>query len=354
VRWSTVGDQAYVPDGVHLVGSIGLKTVEEVFQTVGRQLGRRLRRIPDGEPGPRRLWVSFQYPLLRASPFLRPDPSGVLRKTSGFPLLCLAEGVSADELRFGELGYAREARTSYQDFLAARSRGDIAAGVRFQVCLPTPMSVIYAFCTARDVAAIEPAYEAAMLGEVDALCSHIPHADLCIQWDVCHDMILWDGQEQDQFPLVNASRAEIAARFARLCASIPQEVELGFHLCYGDFGGKHYFDPVSARHLVDLANAIAAAVPRPIAYIHMPVPLPRASDDFFAPMREFSLSPDTQLYLGLLHASDGVEGAKQRIALAHEYVRHFGVATECGFARARKPQLVRELLALHAAVAVEP
>src|SRR5262249_16806244 len=152
--------------------------------------------------------------------------------------------------------YAREARTSYQDFLAARSRGDIAAGVRFQVCLPTPMSVIYAFCTARDVATIEPAYETAMLREVDALCSHIPHADLCIQWDVCHDMILWDGQEQDQFPLVNASRAEIATRFARLCRSIPQEVELGFHLCYGDFGGKHYFDPVSARHLVDLANAI--------------------------------------------------------------------------------------------------
>jgi hypothetical protein len=341
------------PDGVHLVGSIGLDSVEEVFQTVGRQLGRRLRRIPDGEPGPRRLWVSFQYPLLRASPFLRPDPSGALRKTSGFPLLCLAEGVAGHELRFGELGYAREARTSYQDFLAARARGDIAEGVRFQVCLPTPMSVIYAFCTAHDVVAIERAYESAMLREVDAICSHIPHGDLCLQWDVCHDMIVWDGQPQDQFPLENASRAAIAARFPRLCATFPDEVELGFHLCYGDFGGKHFFDPVTARHLVDIANAIAAGVTHKITYIHMPVPLPRATGDFFAPMQDLKLSPDTQIYLGLLHAADGIDGANKRIALARQYVPQFGVATECGFSRARKADVVHRLLELHAAIAPE-
>src|SRR5689334_22705800 len=101
---------SYTPSPVHLVGSIGLGGVDEVFRTVGPALGRRLKRIPDGEPGPRRLWVSFQYPLLRSSPFLRPDPSGALRKTSGFPLLCLAEGVAEDEVSFGELGYAREAR----------------------------------------------------------------------------------------------------------------------------------------------------------------------------------------------------------------------------------------------------
>jgi hypothetical protein len=88
---------AYVPDCVHLVGSIGLNGVEEVFSTVGPALGRRLRRIPDGEPGPRRLWVSFQYPLLRSSPFLRPDPSGALRKDVGLSAVvpgggCCSEG----------------------------------------------------------------------------------------------------------------------------------------------------------------------------------------------------------------------------------------------------------------------
>ena len=103
-----------------------------MFGTAGRALGRRLKRIPDGEPGPRRLWVSFQYPLLRSSSFLRPDPSGALRRRPGFRSLCLAEGVKADEVEFGELGYAREARGSYLDFLAARDRGDVPKGRGFR------------------------------------------------------------------------------------------------------------------------------------------------------------------------------------------------------------------------------
>src|SRR3954447_21718278 len=119
---------------VHLVGSIALYTVADVFHTAGTTLGRRLKRIPDGEPGSRRLWASFQYPLLRSSPYLRPDPSGAVRATSRFPLLCLAEGVTEAEVHFGELGYAREARASYLDFCAARERGEIASGTRFQVC----------------------------------------------------------------------------------------------------------------------------------------------------------------------------------------------------------------------------
>ena len=56
-----------IPDKVHFVGSIALDSVEEVFRTLGSVLGNRLRRVPDGEPGGRRLWISWQYPLLRAS-----------------------------------------------------------------------------------------------------------------------------------------------------------------------------------------------------------------------------------------------------------------------------------------------
>ena len=37
------------PQSVHLVGSIGLDTVEEVYRTLGGLLGPYLRRVPDGE-----------------------------------------------------------------------------------------------------------------------------------------------------------------------------------------------------------------------------------------------------------------------------------------------------------------
>ena len=42
----------------HLVGSIGLDSVEDVFAAVGPALGAYLRRIPDGEVGGRKIWIS--------------------------------------------------------------------------------------------------------------------------------------------------------------------------------------------------------------------------------------------------------------------------------------------------------
>ena len=344
---------APIPTEVHLVGSIGLDSVDDVFRTVGRRLGRRLRRVPDGEQGPRRLWISFQYPFLLASPFLRPDPGGAARKNSGFRLLVLAEGVTTGELRFGELGYAREARASYQDFLAARERGDLPKQVRFQVCLPTPMAVIRGFCTGKDVAGIERAYEAAMIREAQAICRAIPHRDLCIQWDVCYEMIAWDGQPQEFFPPITVTKDEIIAPFARLCAAIPADVELGFHLCYGDFGAKHAIEPKDAAKLVEISNALAKAVAHPIAYIHMPVPIARSDAAYFKPLADLKLSPASRLYLGVVH-SDGAEATRKRIAAASQYAAGFGIATECGMARQRTPELVEKLIDVHAACAHEP
>jgi len=333
---------------VHLVGSIGLDSVEEVFATVGKLLGAKLKRIPDGEPGPRRLWVSFQYPLLRSSPYLRPDPSGEVRPTNKFPKLCLAEDVKPEEVTFGELGYAREARGSYLDFCAARERGEIPKGVRFQVCLPTPMGVVYAFCTARDVLAIDAAYERAMLREVERICAAIPHRDLCLQWDFCHEMIVLDGQPQNQFPTVKTSMQDIMARMRRLFAAVPADVELGVHLCYGDFAAKHFNEPKDMGPMVEVAGAMTKVAARPIDYLHMPVPIGRADDAYFAPLR--SLTFGGELYLGVVHAGDGVEGTRKRMATARKYAPRFGIACECGIARARKPDLVRRVLEIHAAI----
>jgi methionine synthase II (cobalamin-independent) len=343
-----------LPDKIHLVGSIGLDSAQDVFRTVGKAFGERLKRVPDGEPGPRRLWVSFQYPLLRSSPFLRPDPSGAVRKTNGFPLLCLAEGVQPSEVSFGELGYAREARTSYQDFCEARNKGDITKKARFQVCLPTPMGVIYAFCTARDVGVIEAAYEAAFIREVREICRTIPHHDLCIQWDFCHEMVIWDGQPQDMFPVVAASQSEIVERIVRICAPIPEAVELGFHLCYGDFGARHFVEPVDSSKMVEVMNAFSAAVKRPIAYMHIPVPITRTDDDFYRPLKGLKLPRGTELYLGLVHAKDGAEGTLRRIDVARKYVDDFGIATECGFARARTQQVIKQILDVHVATTAAP
>ena len=336
----------------HLVGSIGLDTVDEVYRTVGELLGPYLRRVPDGEVGGRKLWISWQYPLLRASVFLRPDPSGAIRPTNRFPLLTLAEGIAPSDVRFGELGYAREARASYLDFVAARDNGTLLKGIRFQVCLPTPFAVVSSVVVPAVLPAVEAAYERAMIAEVAALCRHIPHRDLCIQWDVCNEMVVWDGQASDAVP-ADVPREELIARMQRLCAAVPDDVELGLHLCYGDFGAKHFVEPKDAAKMVEFANALAKAIPHKLAYIHMPVPIERNDDAFHAPFRDLKLGEGTELFLGLVHAKDGVEGTRARLAAAQRHAPKFGVATECGMARARSEDTVRALLKIHADICAD-
>ncbi len=334
---------------VHLVGSIGLDTVDEVFSTVGKMLGPYLRRVPDGEVGGRRLWISWQYPLLRASAFLRPDPSGAIRPTNRFPLLTLDEGVAPSDVRFGELGYAREARASYLDFVAARDNGTLPKDIRLQVCLPTPFAVVSSVVVPAALPAVEAAYEKAMIAEVAALCRHIPHRDLCIQWDICNEMVIWDGQPSEAVP-GNVSREQLLERIKRLCAAVPDDVELGLHLCYGDFGAKHFVEPKDAARMVDFANALTKSIKHKLAYIHMPVPVERVDDAFHRPWRDLKLGDGTELFLGLVHAKDGVAGTKARIAAARRYAPAFGIATECGMARSRSEETVRTLLKIHADV----
>ena len=84
--------------------------------------------------------------------------------------------------------------------------------------------------------------------------------------------------------------------------------------------------------------------------IHMPVPRNRADDAYFEPLRKLKLRAETQLCLGLVHHTDGVEGCTKRLATARKYVTNFSVGTECGFGR-RDPKTIPELLRIHAKVA---
>jgi len=105
--------------------------------------------------------------------------------------------------------------------------------------------------------------------------------------------------------------------------------------------------------MVEVANALARAVRHSIAYIHMPVPA-RSDDDYFRPLQRLALSPSTEIFLGLVHASDGAEGTRLRIEVARKYVKEFGIATECGIARARTRRMIDDLLRIHVETSQEP
>ncbi|MBH61336.1 MAG: hypothetical protein CL569_02570 [Alphaproteobacteria bacterium] len=100
---------------------------------------------------------------------------------------------------------------------------------------------------------------------------------------------------------------------------------------------------------MSVANVIAAAVNRPIQWIHMPVPRDRPDDEYFQPLNKLKIEQATKLFLGLVHHTDGVEGTRSRVETAEKFISDFGISTECGMGR-RPPQTIPELLRIHAEV----
>ena len=332
---------------VHLVGSVPLANEEAVFRTTSAILADRVQRIPDGETGVRTNWIGWQTAVFARNPALEPV-TDTGKEYGQLVQYRLRPGTSAADVQFDSLGYADAAIASYRTFARLKQEGVIAPATHFLVCLPTPLAPVTGYVEATSQAAVEPAYEARMLSELDEICAAIPHDQLAIQWDTAVEFALWEGVGWQSH--LDDLQGGIIDRLVRIGERVPRDVEMGYHLCYGDAGHRHFVQPKDTTNLVTVANAVSARVQRPINWMHMPVPRDRDDDAFFAPLVGLKLHPETELYLGLVHYTDGVEGARRRIATAEKFAPDFGVATECGFGR-RPPETVAPLLEIHRDVA---
>ncbi|HLW69708.1 MAG TPA: hypothetical protein VKS22_03705 [Candidatus Binataceae bacterium] len=249
--------------GVLLVGSVPLENAEQVFRTAASLLGSHLRRIPDGETGDRLGWIGWQFKVFGSHPrfeVIPPEPGGY----TTIPHVRLRSADRSVDVSFGRLGYAAAAGASWTDFVRLQREGVIPAATRFQVSLPTPLAPITSFVVIEDQARVEPAYETRLLAELDEICAAIPPQSLAIQWDVAIEMAIWE----QVFPVHFADlKRGVVERLARLGERIPAGVELGYHLCYGDYGHQHFKQPADAANLVEVANSVMAAVTRPINWI---------------------------------------------------------------------------------------
>ncbi len=331
----------------HLIGSVGLEDAETVFTTVSDVLGDCCRSIPDGETGERGYWIRWQQKNFDNCGDLAVENVNV--KIPGFkdtierPFYRIKDGVDPASIDLGELGYGQEAVKSYQIFARLVEEGKILAGVRFQASIASPMALLCGFVMAQDQLRVEPALIAAMARDMKTLQSQVPLDKLSVQWDVCYEIVGADGGPPLPYDdHINGT----ASRVAYLCGLVEDEAECGIHLCYGDPGHQHIIEPESLATSVAFANAICAASPRRIDFIHMPVPRDRADDDYFKPLEGLDLPTETRLILGLVHHTDGVEGGRNRMAVADKYTQDYDIATECGFGR-RDPTTIPDLLQIH-------
>ena len=328
--------------GVHLVGSVPLANAESVFRQVATEIGDRLRRIPDGETGPRSDWIVWQLPIFTSQSDLEIVPPAP-NSWRPLPRVRLADSGGADRVRFEALGYAEAAIASYRTFARLKRDAVIPVACRFQCCLPTPLAPVFAFVVGEHQPVIEPLYEARLLAELDQILREVPHDQLAIQWDTNFEFGMLEGV----FPVwFDDVKGGILERLLRLARHVPPDVELGYHFCYGDVQHRHFTEPADARKLVEIANALSASLGRPLNWIHMPVPRGRTDGAYYAPLRELRLRPETELYLGLVHHTDGIDGTVRRIDVARRFTSGFGIATECGWGR-RAPATLDELLRIH-------
>jgi hypothetical protein len=357
---------------VLLVGSVARPedgwTVEDVLTRCARELGGFVSMLPDGELGDRSQWITY---IARHAYGQHPDVVTLSRHTfedwkprhyDDQWRVGVRDGV--DRIRFPKIGYAAEARRSYEVFCRLRDQGVVPAGVRFLVALPLTESAVRAFVgTGRDYEILWEAYNEAIGREIAEIAAAIPHEDLAVQWDMARETAAVEGLE------FNFSDSELrrvprdgleryAAALEELSPAIPADVWLGLHVCYGSLLHKEGESPDTAHYtpIRDLGVAVAmlnrglVACRRRVDFVHMPVQLADLRDEHYAPLEALEVG-EARVYLGLLDPWDGVEGALGRIELARRHLAEFGISTPCGWGRRPLSETPDALIALNRAVA---
>jgi hypothetical protein len=320
-----------------LVGSLPAASTEAALRAAGELFGDLVFALPDGETGPRAAWVGYERErLVRPNPAVdtveeTPSPTGIPRHAYETPIFRIRPGSSP--LRWDSWPRIDDAIASYRVFRDLRAEGVIPAGLRFQVGLPFPSSALNGFKAdfAADYPTAERAYEDLVARELQRLTTAIPPDELAIQWDVSYEVLDIEGVLAWTAP---GAWERFAGPVGRLTRLIPEEVLVGYHLCYGTFPEWPMYEARDMGVLVRMANYAAANSGRPVDWLHLAGPRYLRSEDssFFRPLADLDAGR-ARVYLGIILPLDGVPGMKRRKATASRYLADFGVAMYCGFGR---------------------
>ncbi len=356
-----------------LVGSVARPqdgwSVEDVFGRCTATLGSHASMLPDGEIGDRNWWIFF-LPMRTYSK--HPDLHTVSthsidnwkpKHRGDYWTFSAREGLQT--LRFDTLGYAQEAIQSYAIFKRMRDDGAIPPATRFMFAVPMPESATRPFVgTARDFELMWHAYTDAIRREIEQIAAAIPHSDLAIQLDICWEVAAVEGLSLRPFTSALKTLPEDPMQrylegVRRIASAVPQEVWLGFHMCYGSSSHQqdessdtgHFCEITNLAVSVAMTNAGVDALIRSVDFVHMPVQLSNGFEDsYYRPLADLAAG-DARIYLGLVHLQDGKEGTLRRIALGRKYLPEFGISTQCGWGRRPPDQSIEDLLRLHVDIA---
>jgi hypothetical protein len=345
------------PSSVHFNGSVNLPDAETVMREISSRIPAGVRRMTDGETGERGYWILFQIQKFLQMPELESVTVRQAYETSSdapeMPQLRLAEDASADTIQWPNLGYADAYAESFEIFDRLQTDGAIGAEVRFQLQYPTPLASMAGTIVPEDLPAVAASYEAALFADLDKALATLPHDRCAVQWDVAVEFGLLEGA---MGPGSAMPIDQVTPALVRCVDRVPDDVPVGLHLCYGDYGHQHFKQPESIQMQVDLVNAVASAARRPVDWVSFTVPQARSDAGYFAPLRDLTAGPETELYFALVpyHPEEQADGTPTEQA---EHIdsalgqsegggREWGICTECGMGRVAVDDVPR-LLDLH-------
>lgn len=317
--------------GAHLVGGLKAADAESAMRVAAQILGDRLVAITDGETGEREQWIGWQAAKLSSVPGI--EIAGVKSTVapdnpeySSFPSIEVDPAVT--ELPDRLLGYADAAEASYATFVRLRDEGALPSDLKFQVSVPTPYASVVAWVSERDQERFFPVYASAMYREVEAIVTAIPASNLRIQWDVAVEVGVLNGAMAAAGELAHE---EFIARALGEAIDAASGVEVGLHLCYGDYKHRHFTVPKDLSLCVDMANRHSDS----IDFVHMPADRETGTNPaYYEPLRNLRVE---NLALGVVDYEGSRERTEELIRAACTALdgtdRKFAVATECGMAR---------------------
>src|SRR5439155_26513201 len=149
----------------------------------------------------------------------------------------------------------------YRILKRLRESGKLPEATRFQVGLPSTDSVVEDFFTdRRDWALAKPAYERAAFHEIEKMLVEIPVEDLVVQWDLAGEPV---DLEFETNPWVTDGTEPFEIKWQRHLATmstlwrgVPEPVVLGYHWCYGTWGGWPMTPMKDLRLCVRMSNEI--------------------------------------------------------------------------------------------------
>ena len=300
---------------VHLVGSVPMADAEEVFETVSAALGTRIKRIPDGETGERGDWITWLEPVFADNPAfaevgrILPRPrerhraralhAARRRRAAG---RALRQSVLCG-YRQGFLCGVQAAEGGGKNPRRHQVPGRSGAGALGHLAVPGRSR-----CTRRSIRSTTT--------RSSARSTRSPPPSRMTSW---RSSSTWPrrcsrGSSATRRRATARGKAEMQETFSNILVDlgnrVPADIDLLYHLCYGDSNHRHVVEPTDMGDMVEFANRVSRRIERPVQLIHMPVPRNRSDDAYFEPLRRLALRPETELCLGLVHHTDGVDGTQ--------------------------------------------